>query len=429
MSLSALREPQDSRLAAYASQAHSNRQRLKMLLGRMQALQAAAEAADIGLDAPEAGGREHVERPVRPGAKYGSMQPLLDDAATTRERVQTLHERVRHLRCTVEQQKGMQAPSPARPPRSLEIKKVVAGVVAWSRAPSPAASTAASELGESPVAASDSEACSSLSPEGELLHQALSQWEAPWGAGSACAESFGVVDRHHDGKIQWSNGEVKEFIQAVLRRIGAESPEWSDLTWYSMYHRSDVDNSLSLDLEEAMQFTRMCLEARLRSLPRILTSPITSPVVESRSVAAPSLASAFAAAASQAKVISVDVEASVCGACSELMSPVRSRALITRVLSVVEKDTFREMCADCFRAADGDGDGHLQWGGDEVHGFIRGVFEFHSMRAPTWPDSRWSALYRAMDIDCSRPLPLAEAEALARRCLDDAGKPKLFGGC
>eukprot|EP00928_Gymnodinium_smaydae_P076840 TRINITY_DN5993_c0_g1_i1.p1 TRINITY_DN5993_c0_g1~~TRINITY_DN5993_c0_g1_i1.p1 ORF type:complete len:809 (+),score=136.87 TRINITY_DN5993_c0_g1_i1:131-2557(+) len=100
----------------------------------------------------------------------------------------------------------------------------------------------------------------------------LANWDRPGSVARKTAEKcFSEVDVDGDGILQWNNSEVRRYAKEIFGCLGIAVPSWQDAVWYDIYRCCDSDNSMSLELPEALKFVRRCLEATLTSL---LQSPL-----------------------------------------------------------------------------------------------------------------------------------------------------------
>lgn len=274
-----------------------------------------------------------------------------------------------------------------------------------------------------------------------LLRQALMQWGSQHGMRRVCSECFAKVDSNRDAKLQWNSGEIKAFVRALFQQIGANVPRWSELAWSELYRHSDVDGSLSLDVKKAVRFARFCFEARLVSLVPIRTSTSNStPDFLGGGDAASGMLEPLAPHLDE--LIAVNHELMAALVVAAAVKPVTIKQTDTDLGQAGGKfrnafegnqqkhSKFSEACQRCFRQADGNGDGRLEWNSDEIRTFVRVLFFHFGRVVPKWPAMRWYHLYRSVDIDCSRSLDIAEAEVLARRCLEEMDRTsRKNGGC
>jgi len=65
-------------------------------------------------------------------------------------------------------------------------------------------------------------------------------------------------DHNSDAKLEWNNGEVREFLSKMLAYKGWPAPP-SDFDLYNLYRQFDADNNGSLDLHEAANFAHAYL--------------------------------------------------------------------------------------------------------------------------------------------------------------------------
>jgi len=100
----------------------------------------------------------------------------------------------------------------------------------------------------------------------ERLQALLDAWTLA-GCGKETAESiFREVDADSDGKLEWNNDEIREFVRIVFKRHSVVMPDWQESVWYEMYRHADLDRSNSLELDEAVNFAQHCLDVALVAL-------------------------------------------------------------------------------------------------------------------------------------------------------------------
>mmetsp|Transcript_37669 Transcript_37669/g.94587 ORF Transcript_37669/g.94587 Transcript_37669/m.94587 type:complete len:439 (+) Transcript_37669:17-1333(+) len=246
---------------------------------------------------------------------------------------------------------------------------------------------------------------SNAGQQATILRRALAQWDVQGGTRRLCSECFAKADTNHDSKLEWNNGEIKQFVHAVFLRCGATVPMWGEMAWYKIYRHSDADGSLSLELEEAYRFARFCFEVALRAVDPLgvaLEAPRASELSPTASGISP-----VSNGDSPMRLGPLEVTAKI-------------QAAITAWKERPEEMT--KVCRDCFSQTDCNGDNVLHWNNDEIRRFMRSLLARYHIPLPTWPDQRWYDLYRLVDLDRSRSLDASECEILARRLLEELSR-------
>jgi len=110
------------------------------------------------------------------------------------------------------------------------------------------------------------EAENSTSAQAQRIRCLLINWDAPQGPKRIAAETFAHVDSNHDGRLDWQNDEVCRFTRLIFHYHHIAVPPWSDTIWSELFCFCELDKSMSVDVVEAMKFTRGCFEAALRVL-------------------------------------------------------------------------------------------------------------------------------------------------------------------
>merc|ERR1719487_1775534 len=72
--------------------------------------------------------------------------------------------------------------------------------------------------------------------------------------------AFAEADLNGDGTLDWNSGEIRKFVEGVLRRLGvAPPPAWRDADWYEHYRRFDRNGDFRMDRSECVDFARFVL--------------------------------------------------------------------------------------------------------------------------------------------------------------------------
>jgi len=200
--------------------------------------------------------------------------------------------------------------------------------------------------------------------------------------------------------------------------------------WYELYRRCDVDGSFSLELEEAFRFARICFEMALYWHDPALLATGIPPL-------APSAPLPCARGASSVNTPTMSSQASigrggpktkmkpatlVSSSMTRCTSGAGIKAIIENALANIEAPgQLRASSMECFKEADSNKDGYLMWENDEVHKFVRFVFERYALQRPSWPTLVWAELYKVCGLEQSAPVGFEAAFDLVKHCLELRG--------
>eukprot|EP00929_Paragymnodinium_shiwhaense_P102529 TRINITY_DN65724_c0_g1_i1.p1 TRINITY_DN65724_c0_g1~~TRINITY_DN65724_c0_g1_i1.p1 ORF type:complete len:410 (-),score=87.53 TRINITY_DN65724_c0_g1_i1:188-1417(-) len=211
------------------------------------------------------------------------------------------------------------------------------------------------------------------------IRSLLERWEFDRGLREELHHCFAQVDVDGNGMLTWNNSEIRRFARGVFEHLGIAFPAWDDPRWYGLYRQCDADNSGSLEMHEAISYSRLCLEALLDELEPLDISP------------------------SGAEMTSV--AAAVRGAMADM-----------------QDGSLELRCRELFeRASAGKPDARISWETGQVKNVLIDIFELYGVTMPSWPTMVWQELSRASDVDLRQPLKFDAVYRLAAHCLQLRG--------
>jgi Ca2+-binding EF-hand superfamily protein len=271
----------------------------------------------------------------------------------------------------------------------------------------------------------------------EKIQAVLRDWHDHNGHLQALVRSlFADVDADHDGKIEWNNNEIRNFVHELFRRMGISFPPWQEHVFYQMYRQADLHGLHSLDMAEASNFARMCFEEALSlevNGPKnpndliggyeawrrhvALHHPVDyelaatvnrSPKAASSSFSAPrELVASSAAAQRSAMTYSSGVVVDF-HEYARLYQPIIAASVPhrSRMIQVIEGGDHLKTTMRTYRECDKDGNGRLHWSNGEVRNFIEACFRQHGLLPPN--EEQMFYMYSKFDKDKSFYLDMRE---------------------
>jgi hypothetical protein len=215
---------------------------------------------------------------------------------------------------------------------------------------------------------------------------------------------FLEIDRDRDGRLEWNNNEIRNFVHELFHRNGILLPNWQEHVWYDMYRRADVNGSYSLELDEAMRFARSCFEAALALVLTGQSENSTDATVMGEWWTKTHMAEPVARQAmtySSGVVIDFIEHATIFGTVISANSAHR-----VRMVSLIETGEHLKATMKTYRDCDKDGNGRLTWNNGEIRDFITACFHQHGLYAPS--EEQIYGMYVKFDKDKNNALDMRE---------------------
>jgi len=229
---------------------------------------------------------------------------------------------------------------------------------------------------------------------------------------------FFDMDRDKDGRLEWNNSEIRDFVRELFHRNGILLPNWQEHVWYEMYRRADVNGAYSLELDEAMRFARSCFEAALALVLTGQSENGTDPTAQGEQWARTHMAQAVPVARS-AMTYSSGVVIDFLDH-SQTFHPVitANTSHRVRMVRLIESGEHLKATMRTYRDCDKDGNGRLTWNNGEIRDFITACFRQHGLSPPN--QEQMFAMYSQFDKDKNNALDMREClemvDALFRSC-------------
>merc|ERR1719424_1029123 len=90
----------------------------------------------------------------------------------------------------------------------------------------------------------------------------------------ATMRTFTECDRDGNGRLEWNNGEIRNFITACFRQQGSSPP--SDQQVVTIYRKFDVDNNGVLDRSECLRMVDVLFQSTSNDAYMLNSQPYTS---------------------------------------------------------------------------------------------------------------------------------------------------------
>jgi Ca2+-binding EF-hand superfamily protein len=211
-------------------------------------------------------------------------------------------------------------------------------------------------------------------------------------------------DRDRDGRLEWNNNEIRNFVHELFHRNSILLPNWQEHVWYEMYRKADVNASYSLELEEAMRFARNCFEAALALVLTGQSENSTSATVlgdfwNKTHMGEPMPRQAMTY--SSGVVIDFIEHATVFGTVIAA-----NNAHHVRMVRIIETGEHLKSTMKTYRECDKDGNGRLTWNNGEIRDFITACFKQHGLFPPN--EEQIYAMYVKFDKDKNNALDMRE---------------------
>jgi len=215
---------------------------------------------------------------------------------------------------------------------------------------------------------------------------------------------FRDIDKDGDGRLEWNNSEIRDFVRELFSRNGIMLPNWQEHVWYEMYRRADVDHSYSLELAEAVRFARSCFEA---ALALVLTGQAENGVDSSMMgeqwtrthMAVPVARSAM----TYSSGVIIDFLDHSQSFATVIQSNHHHRG---RMIRQIETGEHLKATMKTYRECDKDGNGKLTWNNGEIRDFIAACFRQHGLNEPT--EDQMFTMYSKFDKDRNNALDMRE---------------------
>jgi len=244
-----------------------------------------------------------------------------------------------------------------------------------------------------------------VSTQARKIQALLAAWHDQDGHLQVMVRSiFTDIDRDRDGRLEWNNNEIRNFVRELFTRNGIMVPNWQDKSWYEMYRKADVNKSYSLELAEAVHFAHGCFEA---ALALVLTGQSENgndlTVSGDHWARTQQVVPVARQAMTYSSGVVIDFREH-----GTVLQPVITANLAHRVrmTRIIESGDHLKATMRTYRECDKDGNGRLTWNNGEIRDFIAACFRQHGLSPPN--EEQIFNLYSKFDKDKNNALDMRE---------------------